>query len=87
MADPAGARTGNGVGPQLSETIERVACDAEAAIDKVIFPLYKHILITVFRIMPLERFPLPSPYCKKNLTTSVERLLCHIPWVFPLGTL
>lgn len=28
-------RTGNGVGPQLSETIERVALDAEAAISKV----------------------------------------------------
>ena len=34
--DPTGARTGNGVGPQLSDTIERVALDAEEAISKVI---------------------------------------------------
>jgi hypothetical protein len=29
-ADPQGNRTGNGVGPQLTETIERVCLDAEA---------------------------------------------------------
>ncbi len=34
--DPTGNRTGNGVGPQLSETIERVARDVEALLDKVI---------------------------------------------------
>ena len=34
QADPTGNRTGNGVGPQLSETIERVARDAEEAISK-----------------------------------------------------
>jgi cilia- and flagella-associated protein 298 len=34
--DPTGSRTGNGVGPQLSDTIERVAMDAEEAISKVI---------------------------------------------------
>jgi hypothetical protein len=33
--DPTGTRTGNGVGPQLSDTIERVAMDAEEAISKV----------------------------------------------------
>lgn len=33
--DPTGNRTGNGVGPQLSETIERVARDVEALLDKV----------------------------------------------------
>lgn len=33
-ADPNGARTGNGVGPHLSEIIERVASDAEEAISK-----------------------------------------------------
>lgn len=33
--DPTGNRNGNGVGPQLSETIERVAMDVEAALDKV----------------------------------------------------
>jgi len=32
--DPTGIRTGEGVGPQLTETIERVALDAEAAIHK-----------------------------------------------------
>lgn len=32
--DPNGIRTGNGVGPQLSETMERVSRDAEAAISK-----------------------------------------------------
>lgn len=34
-ADPTGARTGQGVGPQLAETIERVASDAEALLHKV----------------------------------------------------
>eukprot|EP01031_Cornospumella_fuschlensis_P030366 gene30366-36690_t len=34
QADPAGIRTGNGVGPQLTETIERVACEVEAILDK-----------------------------------------------------
>lgn len=34
MADPTGIRNGNGVGPQLTETIERVARDAEAILDK-----------------------------------------------------
>mmetsp|Transcript_19005 Transcript_19005/g.19744 ORF Transcript_19005/g.19744 Transcript_19005/m.19744 type:complete len:288 (-) Transcript_19005:111-974(-) len=34
QADPTGNRTGNGVGPQLTETIERVARDAEEAISK-----------------------------------------------------
>ena len=34
-ADPTGNRTGNGVGPHLSATFERVAADAEAALDKV----------------------------------------------------
>jgi cilia- and flagella-associated protein 298 len=33
-ADPTGLRTGNGVGTQLSDTIERVAMDAEAVLDK-----------------------------------------------------
>ena len=33
--DPSGARTGNGVGPQLTETIERVAVDVESMLDKV----------------------------------------------------
>jgi hypothetical protein len=33
-ADPTGNRTGNGPGPQLRETIERVCIDAEAALDK-----------------------------------------------------
>ena len=31
-ADPSGVRTGNGVGPQMTETIERVAVDTEAAL-------------------------------------------------------
>lgn len=34
--DPTGARTGNGVGPQLSETIERVVLDTESALSQVI---------------------------------------------------
>ena len=34
LADPTGNRTGNGVGPQLRETIERVCVDAESALDK-----------------------------------------------------
>jgi hypothetical protein len=33
--DPTGTRTGNGVGSQLCDTIERVALDAEEAISKV----------------------------------------------------
>jgi hypothetical protein len=35
QADPTGSRTGNGVGPQLTETIERVARDAEEVLNKV----------------------------------------------------
>ncbi|RYH32007.1 hypothetical protein EON65_01450 [archaeon] len=37
QADPSGIRTGNGVGPHLSETIERVAHEVEAILDKVSF--------------------------------------------------
>jgi hypothetical protein len=37
--DPTGARNGNGVGPHLSETIERVAVDVEAILDQVSFKL------------------------------------------------
>lgn len=35
QADPTGMRTGNGPGPQLSDTIERVALDAESLLSKV----------------------------------------------------
>jgi hypothetical protein len=35
LPDPTGIRTGNGTGPILAETIERVALDTEAALDKV----------------------------------------------------
>lgn len=35
MADPTGLRTGNGVGPHLTTTIEKVAFDAEAVLSKV----------------------------------------------------
>ena len=34
-ADPTGMRTGNGVGPRLMDTIERVAQDAEQVLSKV----------------------------------------------------
>lgn len=34
VADPTGQRTGNGVGPQVTETIERVARDTEAILAK-----------------------------------------------------
>lgn len=34
QADPTGLRTGNGPGPRYSETMEKVASDAEAAISK-----------------------------------------------------
>eukprot|EP00605_Chrysophyceae_sp_TOSAG23-4_P001017 GSChrysophyteH1.ASY1.ANO1.1118.1 assembled CDS len=34
-ADPTGNRTGNGPGPQLRETIERVCVDAENVLDKI----------------------------------------------------
>lgn len=34
-ADPTGMRTGNGPGPQLSDTIEKVALDAESLLSKV----------------------------------------------------
>jgi hypothetical protein len=36
QADPQGNRTGNGPGPQLIETFERVAVDAEASVHKVL---------------------------------------------------
>ena len=35
MPDPTGARTGNGTGPQLSETIERVCLDTESVLNIV----------------------------------------------------
>lgn len=35
QSDPTGARTGNGPGPQLCETIERVCVDTESVLDKV----------------------------------------------------
>ena len=35
QADPTGMRTGNGVGPQLTETIERVSREVEGILDKV----------------------------------------------------
>ncbi len=41
--DPTGMRTGNGPGPQLSETIERVISDTESVLDKV--SSKHHILI------------------------------------------
>ena len=34
-ADPTGLRTGNGVGSQLTETIERVCADTETMLDAV----------------------------------------------------
>lgn len=34
-ADPSGMRDGNGCGPQLTETIEKVVTDAEKYVDKV----------------------------------------------------
>ena len=40
-ADPTGIRTGNGVGPHMIATFERVALDAEAALDKVILIFLK----------------------------------------------
>ena len=33
-ADPSGMRTGNGPGPQLSETLEQVCADAEVRIEE-----------------------------------------------------
>ena len=33
--DPTGARTGNGIGPQLTATFERVIADTESVLDKV----------------------------------------------------
>ncbi len=33
--DPTGVRTGNGPGPQLTATIDRVIADTEAVLDKV----------------------------------------------------
>lgn len=37
-ADPTGVRTGCGVGPQLTETIERVCLDIESVLGPVSFP-------------------------------------------------
>jgi cilia- and flagella-associated protein 298 len=35
LADPTGNRTGNGVGPQLSETVERVVLDTDSVLSSV----------------------------------------------------
>jgi hypothetical protein len=39
QADPSGIRTGNGPGPQLAETLDRVAKDAEAYVSKVMMTM------------------------------------------------
>lgn len=47
QADPTGARTGNGVGPQLMETIERVCQDAEAVLSPNYAALKKAVSIAL----------------------------------------
>ena len=46
--DPTGNRTGNGPGPQLSETIERVAVDTESILNQVFTKLYIYIYIYIY---------------------------------------
>mmetsp|Transcript_11714 Transcript_11714/g.21761 ORF Transcript_11714/g.21761 Transcript_11714/m.21761 type:complete len:285 (+) Transcript_11714:50-904(+) len=47
QADPTGARTGNGVGPQLTETIERVCQDAESVLSPNYASLKKAVSISL----------------------------------------
>jgi hypothetical protein len=50
QADPTGSRTGNGVGPQLSETIERVCKDTEAILDSVKnLNLQSHFFVLIYK--------------------------------------
>ena len=44
QADPSGIRNGNGVGSQLTETIERVCLDAESILNKVSSILSHYII-------------------------------------------
>lgn len=72
--DPTGVRTGNGPGPQLVETIEKVARDVESILDQVHLLLILISLIYVilfvifyFRIWLQEKFPFLWQCFKKNL--------------------
>ena len=71
--DPTGMRTGNGVGPQLSETIETVAREVEGILDKVgylhqffCFPVVTRSFVP--RIWSSERFPQRLRVYKRNWT-------------------
>ena len=45
QADPTGMRTGNGPGPQLMDTMERVAVDAESLLTKVLHSDFQTLLL------------------------------------------
>lgn len=45
QADPTGIRMGNGVGPQLAETIEKVCVDTESIISNVNSICYQNKLL------------------------------------------
>lgn len=47
QADPTGARSGNGVGPQLMETIERVCQDAESVLSPNYAALKKAVSVAL----------------------------------------
>lgn len=66
-ADPTGIRNGNGVGPQLSETMNRVADDLESILDKVGTLISSYVYYLMF-FLSFARTMFPG------------KLLCH--WVF-----
>lgn len=47
-ADPTGVRNGNGVGPHLTETFERVVGDIQSVLDKVCHSQFKKTFCVVF---------------------------------------
>lgn len=55
--DPTGTRTGNGLGPQLSSTMEQVTRDVESVLDKVCTLLWFSFLFSRTAVQCAEEDP------------------------------
>ena len=88
VADPTGQRTGNGVGPQVTETIERVARDTEAILDKANVDRKVAITLDVLQ----EKLDTIRGAVTIGTYVTVPRLYRHAhliqltPWDFRNGT-
>lgn len=85
--DPSGVRNGNGVGPHLMETFERVVRDIQSVLDKVMnvcfgvefspfLRIFEHALS--YRTTLRERYRLAWPFYKKSLIwlEELSRWVC-----------